>query len=438
MNAFWIKGLQEIWVANGTKFGKTVGAGVAAGSYMPLVKQGMGRWIAPIYAQSAIGYNVMRRMMNLPELIDTKDGKLQIDFKDYDSSLHFLHGQHPESLEGAATCLNVLDEAAKMKEAVYAAVKTTTTVTRAPIMLISTPFGKNWFYHGCMKAKEEMIRARAEGRPPAKIFITAPSSDNPAVTAEAIADARGSLPERLFSQYYLAQFVDDGGIFTCLHDAFGHATVFVTDQTWMAETHESKAIYIGADWAKSVDSSVFYGLNDGGRNIGFKRFNKLSYPEQVGSLFAFARQLRRGSTIDPNCPVYILHDKTGVGEAIDDIINATPHDFDIRGVNWNNANKEAGVNSLILSLEEKALQLFPWDNLHGEMSAFEVTTTASGRPRYAAPAGMHDDTVMAAVTANMLYRDHRDRFLGMGVIDSLNNVVRKIYFDDDHMLDEIT
>src|SRR5690606_8630273 len=185
------------------------------------------------------------------------------------------------------------DEAAKMKEAVYAAVKTTTTVTRGVIIPISTPFGKNWFYKGCMAAKEEMLRAKHENRPTTKIFITAPTSDNPSVSQAAIDDARRSLPDRLFRQYYLAEFVDDGNVFSgfrkCMYG--DEVEIFGEFQAWFLPGSDKMKVVIGADWAKTVDWTVFTAFDiESRRVVGYLRFHKKTYTEAIRQLMAFSKK----------------------------------------------------------------------------------------------------------------------------------------------------
>lgn len=428
MEAFITPGLLECWVACGTKYGKTLSASGAIVAAAPLRQQALWRWIGPIYAQSKIGYNYLRRMLP-PQMVELNKSDPSIAFPKLDSMIQFFHGQKPESIEGEATQGNVIDEAAKQKEAVYASVKTTTTQTRGRILCISTPLGKNWFYRGCMRAQEEMLRAKHEKRQPRAIFIHAPTYANPYVPAESIEELRRSLPARLFQQYVEAAFLDDGSVFMFLADAFGKPIDWWTDDVWYATTHESRAIYIGADWAKREDFSVFTAINDQGRLIGFKRFQRLTYPQQVAALWAFADEVKRNSVlINPH--VEIEHDQTGVGEAVNDIINDTNPGYDVSGIVWNNTNKEAYVTDLMVSFEEKCLHLVPWGVLKSELEQFECEVLPSGKIRYAGPEGVHDDTVMSLVLANRLFRSGRGRSTTVAIVDQVNDVVRRIYYNN--------
>ena len=142
MNAFFIPGLIEMWVACGSKFGKTFAASSAISLAFPLKQQALWRWVAPIYTQSKIGFKYCKRMLPPEPYVRPNESNLSLSIPAIDSQIQFFHGQHPESLEGEATAGNILDECAKMKEGVYESAKTTTTVTRGPIIGISTPKGK--------------------------------------------------------------------------------------------------------------------------------------------------------------------------------------------------------------------------------------------------------------------------------------------------------
>jgi len=429
-NAFLTAGLTSLWVACGTKFGKTLAGSSAIAAKAPIAPDSIFRWVAPYQRQADIGARIVRKILP-PEPFTTFDKQQKIlKIPQQDCQIEFWNGNDPEALEGEGVNGGyVLDEASKLKRQVFDSARTTTTLTRAPFVIISTPRGKNWFWRGCMDALEEMERARHEGRPPRHIFITAPTSANPFVPRESIAEAKLVLPDRLFRQYYLAEFLDDGAVFRFLADAMGGVnTEYQNNQKSIVSEHRSRDIYIGADWAKQHDSTVFYAINDRGENIGYERFNKIPYTEQVGRLIAFCDDVQGGSTAD-ECNCYVLHDQTGVGEAIEDIIDAVDcHGHSIDGIRWNNYNKEQIVNEFILSLEERCLKLLPWLTLKNEGEAFELNTTLSGKATFSAPIGEHDDAVMAAICANHLYRENRGDNYSVAVVDQIKNQVNKIQF----------
>lgn len=406
MNAFFIPGLIEMWVASGSKFGKTLAASTAMCLAFPLREQSLSRWVAPIYTQSKIGYKYCKRILPPEPYVKPNESNLSLSMPSIDSQIQFFHGQHPESLEGEAVVHYVLDECAKMKEGVYESVKTTTTVTRGPILGISTPKGKNnWFYKKCMEAKEEMIRAKHEGRRPTKIFIHAPTWTNPNVSMDIINDAKKTMPDRLWRQYFEADFISDGSVFNNIHNCFTTEFLDLQDQfNWLADGHEAMSVVVGVDWARNVDYTVFIACDPKTRRIvGVQRIRGVGYPSQIGRLKNFTSKFQ-------NCQT-IFHDKTGVGVALDDMLAQT--ELPYRGITFTNASKNEMIVKLMLSFEEESFGVPHISHLVNELSDLEVKTTLTGLPTYSAPDGSSDDIVMAIALAHAAMLEHSEREYGI-------------------------
>jgi hypothetical protein len=355
----------------------------------------MWRWVAPIFKQSQIGMRLCQRI--LPPKPFVKKTGMHLAIPGIDTMMEFWHGQDPESLEGEAVHGYVLDEASKMDEQVYASARTTVTQTDGKFLIISTPRGKNWFYKECMKAKEEQERAAAEGRLPESMFITAPTSLNPTVSAENIAEAKRTLPKRLFEQYYLAEFLDDSTIFSGYSHILEGPELNLTDarQFWFHETAKESNVVIGVDWARNIDYTVFIAMSINGegnkpRIVGFDRFHGKNYTEAIKSLVTFCRKFKEVTTI--------YHDKTGVGVAIDDQMAET--DLPYQGIVFSNQSKSEMVTKLITSIEQRRFTAPRWRILQYEMDIYEVSTSKIGNMTFAAPIGDHDDAVSALLLAH--------------------------------------
>jgi len=401
MSAFHIPGLLELWVSCGTKFGKSFADAGALVSAAPLKRQSMYRWVAPIFAQTQIGFNYCRRMLpSEPLWKPTRHPVTSLVSRDLETVVEFRSGKYPEDLEGEQVQGGyVLDEAAKMHEQVYQSAKTTVSITRAPILVTSTPKGKNWFYKKCMEVKEEMEWDIKAGRVPTKIFITAPSTDNPLVTAQAVEDARRSLPERLFRQYYLAEFMDDGSVFTGYRDCLKDDNIISEEVHWVAPGSEEREVVIGADWAKHSDYTVFTALSykrgERPELVGFMRFHGQPYTQAVQELVIFSRKFKSVGVV--------YHDKTGVGDAIDDLLGRTSLSFE--GVVFTANSKAAMVNQLIVTFERKGILIPYWPELLKELDSFEVTTSSIGTMKYEGASGTHDDIICSLLLSNYAYME---------------------------------
>lgn len=459
--------------ALGTKAGKTMGGSIRLGGRSftaPGAQEPYFRILAPYFRHSRITWKYLDRLIPAKLRIDSHGGaifdpavmrdhakiweqvtpdrsysNLTMRWAHNNALIECMHGQQPDAIEGERVHGQIIDEAAKLKEAAFAAAMSTTTQTGGWTICISTPKGKNWFYKLAMECQQHEQWCKEKGIPPQRIFRTIPTSISPFVSKEVIENARRTLPKRLYDQLYEAQFVDDGAVFTELNHAFQGATEFIYDDKFIPDQHISNQVFVGVDFAKSLDYTVFYAINDQGENVGYWRIQKESYPAQVAKLFYFierlqstARQPANPDQQNPKCEVMTVYDKTGVGEAVGDIINATnTKGYAIEGLTWTNSVKEIYVNDLILSLEEHILNLKPWGTFHYEMTAFEVETSAAGNPIFGAPDGQHDDTVMSAIIANKLFREYRREPGGVLVIDTLQNYVQYLHYNVDDLLDDI-
>lgn len=402
MQAFLHPGIEEIYVANGTKWGKTIAAATAIINALVAKPRGTMRWVAPIYEQSRLGFDYCRRILPPPPHVALNHSGLKIGLDSQDSLIQFYHAQNPVALEGAAISGYVFDEAAKMKEDAYASAKTTVTVTRGTMVFISTPLGKNWFHKRAMAAKDEMARARYEGRLPRQIFITAPTADNPFVPRESIESARRTLPARLFRQYYEASFEDEGSVFTSYRQCvFGdELDLWGDDQHWLAPEASESSVVIGVDWAKTVDYCAFVAIDTTSRQVvGVRRFHQLPYTEAIRRLVHFSGRFAACEAV--------FHDKTGVGQAIDDQLAYT--DLNYHGITFTNASKAEMVARLITAFEQRSILVPAWPTLLTELEAFEVQVSAVGTLRYAAAGGGHDDTVCALLLAHAALNEYAER-----------------------------
>jgi hypothetical protein len=299
-----------------------------------------------------------------------------------------------------------------MSEQVYSSAKTTVTVTRAPILAISTPRGRNWFYSRCMAAKEEMEWAIRSGKEPTKLFITAPSIDNPMVSKAAIDEARRSLPDRLFRQYFLAEFVDDGSVFLGYRECLsGPEITFNTPhQRWFNPKYSGGTVVIGADWAKTSDYTVFTAFDITTRElVGFERFHKTPYTEAIRKLVLFARKFKD--------IIVVRHDKTGLGQVIDDQLAYTELPYE--GVTFTNAWKAEAVAQLITTIEHKMLVLPRWFDMIDEFESYEVTTNNVGTMTYSAVAGKHDDIISSLLLSHSALVQYGDSGADINFVEGL-------------------
>lgn len=378
----------------GTKFGKTLGFSIKAASLLLNSKRPREMlWAAPYYQNAKVGFNYIKRLLPQGTFIDNKSS-LTITMIHNQTSIVFKGmNANPEAVEGNRYHHVFIDEASKMVKQAIASIRTTTTQTGAYTDIFSTPRGRGWFYEYYMRGSDT--------HNPDYTCHNFRTIDNPFLNPKEIEIAKRELPERLFRQYYLAEFIDDGEIFIGFRSCVEGEPVNSLGQTryWLAPNEKDHDVVIGVDWAKKQDYTVFTAIKVGGdvpRMVGYERFQGLSYIEAIKRLRDFGSKFK--SVRD------IYHDKTGVGEALDDIAGYLP--WAVNGVLFTNSSKNTMVNRLIMRFERKAIVLPNITEMINELEAFEVSVTPTGKMTYSAPAGKHDDIVSALMLAVTCYEEN--------------------------------
>lgn len=425
MRAFITPGVKEIVVACGTKYGKSLSGASALIVAAPLRRQKLFRWVSPIYSQARIGFKYLKRMLPGPPYTKLNEANLIVNFPHIDTQVQCFHGQTPESLEGEACDGYILDEAAKLKPLVYAACRTTTTVTKGPIVYLSTPLGKNHFYHKAMDAKARMEWAYKHNRTPESIFITAPTSDNKYVPQESIDFAKKTLIDRLFRQYYFAEFLDEGSIFTNINACIEGEDINPDEADcfmWVHEDSLTSDVVIGVDWAKTLDFAVTVAIClKTGRVIGIRRQRNVAYKLQIMRLKTFLKCFKN--------VCFLMHDKTGVGVALDELLEDIGCDY--YGVTFNNSNKAEMVALLMNAFEAKEVIIPNYQTMLEELSSFEVRSNNLGMMFYSAPKGEHDDLVTGLMLAWYACLKIRNNSFDVKVLENLDPLFTEdLAYDD--------
>ena len=188
-----------------TKSGKT------AGCIAWLIEQALaGRagwnywWVAPVSDQALIAFR--RAMRALPQDVFTTNISLKTITLINGAVIWFKSGDKPNSLYGEDVYAAVIDEASRMKEDAYIAIRSTLTYTRGPIRVIGNVRGrKNWAYQ---------LARRAEHGDPEMGYhkiVANDAVDAGVLEAKEIEDARSQMPETAWRELYLAEPSDDGG-----------------------------------------------------------------------------------------------------------------------------------------------------------------------------------------------------------------------------------
>jgi len=283
----------------------------------------------------------------------------------------------PEAPRGRKYARVVVDEAAMapdLGDTWQAAIRPTLTDFRGDGWFLSTPKGANFFRAMYAWGQDPAMPDWASWR--------LPTTANPFIDPEEVETARKELPERVFAQEYLAEFLEDAG------GVFRYVRRQATAPRRAADDRE--LIVMGLDWGQAADFTVIVAINARTRRmVDMDRFNQVDWALQRARVKAMAEKWR---------PAVIMAEANSIGGP--NIEALQREGLPVVGFDTTSASKPPLIESLALAFERDELKIFDDPVLIGELEAYERTVSeVTGRPRYNAPAGMHDDTVMALALA---------------------------------------
>lgn len=291
--------------------------------------------------------------------------------------LEFWSMDNPDAGRGRKYKRLVVDEAALMPDLMSAwnyAMRPTLVDYQGDAFFLSTPKGRNGFW-----------QMWQWGQDPAQTEWCSwqmPTSSNPLIAPSEIEAMRLALPERVYAQEVLAEFLEDGG------GVFRNVQRSATSQTQDARADDRQYVF-GVDWGKHEDFTVISVVDTAtGALVKLDRFNEIDYTIQTQRLQALYERFR---------PLQIIAEQNSIG---DPLIEQLRRDgLPVQPFVTTNATKTAVIDGLALAFERGEVQILNDPVLIAELQAYQMERLPSGLLRYSAPAGMHDDCVMSLALA---------------------------------------
>jgi hypothetical protein len=271
----------------------------------------------------------------------------------------------------------IVDEAAMVKKLMdhwQIVLRSTLADLRGDAWFLSTPKGRNGFW--------QMYQWGQDPHKPEWASWQMPTEANPHIDPAEIEAMRLSMPELIYNQEVLAQFLEDaGGVFRHVTDA---ATAVERDKGL-----DGRPYIFGVDWGKHNDFTAVTVLDAGSRSmVHLDRFNQIDYHVQTGRLIALAERFK---------PAAIVAERNSMGDPI--IEQLQREGLPVLPFTTTNATKTRAIDELAMAFERREIQIVNDRVLIGELQAYEMERLPSGMLRYSAPPGMHDDTVISLALA---------------------------------------
>jgi phage FluMu gp28-like protein len=295
------------------------------------------------------------------------------------SKIYFFGVDNDDAIRGNTFDYVICDEAAFFPKDVFdEVIRPTLLVKGKKCYIISTPKGKsNWFYKYYIQ--DGIKYTSVEGN-----YL-----ENKYVPLDEIEAAKQTLPQHIFRQEFLGEFLDSE------FQVFQNVENVSVLKSWAKPTKNN---YAGLDLGRKNDYTVLTILNEHGEVVEIYRTQDKLWLNQINQI---VQRLKKYNA-------YCYVDATGVGDAIFEQIKKeykSVYPFVITGSG--EESKQNLIEKLIISIQNSKLKLPTkelYEDLHNEMSAFECIYTLSSRSlKYQAIQGYHDDIILSLALCNICW-----------------------------------
>lgn len=296
------------------------------------------------------------------------------------STIQFFSAERYDNIRGFTFEYLVCDEFAFMSEQAWTEVlRATVLVKGRKVLLISTPKGRNHFYK----------LYQMDGYNPQYKSFTMTSYDNPIIIPSEIDDAKQTLPDHVFRQEYLAEFIDGGaGMFK---------DVQINNTPEMTGRY-----YAGIDVGRADDYTVLTILNNKSEVVYCDRWRQMDWTEIVQKIKEQLEKYNPDTLIEVN----------SVGDAVYEMLRNEIPSVYIEPFVTTSKSKQDIIENLIVANQDKSLKVLQTDWLLKELEVFSYEYNPKTRSvKYSAPFGFHDDGVMSLAIAYQSYRQAEKTYL---------------------------
>lgn len=245
---------------------------------------------------------------------------------------------------------------------------------------LSTPRGLNDFYTLYQRGQDPLERDWMAWQMPTTV--------NPHISRAELESAKREMPERDYAQEFEARFLqlEGAGVFR---------GVGAVSRLKPAGPTRGHVHVFGVDWGRTNDYTVVSVIDATlMEQRVIDRYSQVEWEFQTERLHKLA---------DIYKPTTIVAEVNSMGSPLVErlqrgyarLIGAPRQPLPVYGWTATNASKAAAIQALSLGIEQGAITLLDDAVQSGELLAYEGRLSPSRMMRYAAPPGMHDDTVTA-------------------------------------------
>ena len=351
-----------------------------------LKQKGVAWYVAPTYSQ---GKEIMWRDPEMlfkyipKEVLSGTPNKSELTVPFVSGSILGLKGaDDPDRLRGPNPMIVVLDEVYLMKPEIWTEILMPIAMVnqQMEIWCVGTPkpLGRFW-----MDLRKK-FRKEMEAGNPDYFELTLTAEDSGILSDAALAQARKEMTQAAYEQEMMCVERDSDGV------VFRGVERCILPRDYREDHADLRCPHkFGVDLARVQDWTVMIGINRTTFTVDyFDRYNQIDWQLQKARIEAACRRFGN-ATADI--------DSTGVGDPI--VEDLQKRGLNVRGVNLGGVTKDHLITNLALMIEQGKIRFPRIPELIEELQMYGYEVTKSGRTRYSAPDGRHDDCVIALALA---------------------------------------
>lgn len=330
-------------------------------------------WVTPIYKQGKKVFDEMEKATSKSGLFDFNRSDLTI--KGFGSTISFFSGERPDNIRGNTFDYLIIDEYAFTRPELWDEVLSATVLVKGKkVLFISTPKGKNHFYKISLQHNyDERYK-----------YFHFTSFDNPMINALDLEERKRNLPSHVFSQEYLAEFVDNAsGLFKNVRECINDKPI------------KTDLLFGGLDIGRADDYTVLTIINRNNELVFIERWRQDDWTNIINKVASIIKEYKCKTYVEINNQGDVFYEilKKQCGNLIEPYITSSK-------------TKPIMIEDLAILFEQKEISILDEQYLIDELEAFTYLYNEKTRNvQYSAPQGIHDDSVISLALATQSRKD---------------------------------
>ena len=319
-------------------------------------------WVSPIYKQCKKVFKELKKATEKSGFFTYNESDLVVS--GFSSTIQFFSAERPDNIRGNTFDYLVCDEFDFMKNGIWEEVLQPTVLVKGKkILFISTPKGRGMMFKMKLNAQtDERFK-----------YFHFTSYENPLIDPAEIDSIRLNIPEHIFRQEYLAEFIDGG------------AGLFKNVKQCVNTSIPSGTMYGGLDIGRADDYTVLTIGDRNGNVLLVERWRQDDWSNIVRKVAELINKHQVNTYIEVN----------NQGDVFFELLEMKCKNL-VQPFKTTAQSKPIMIEDLAISFEMKQLNLPNTEWLIDELEAFTyIFDNNTRRVKYGAPNGVHDDGVIS-------------------------------------------